>query len=226
MKTILIMSQKGGSSKTTLTSHLAVEAERSGEVPVWIIDTDKQRTLTRWHERREADTPSRGDIHIDNETGYVELNQLTTGLARLAEQGAAYCLIDTPPTITHQTPALIQLADMVVIPVRPSAADLWAVGDTVELVNEASKPFLFVITQAKTQAKITAEAVASLSEHGRVAKSFIGDRVPYASALTSGNTAPEIKPRGPEAEEVAALWREVKTCFVEKLKTARKVVNG
>jgi chromosome partitioning protein len=217
MKTILITSQKGGSGKTMLAAHLAVEAERTGDAPAWIIDTDRQATLTRWHERRQADTPQRGDVRID---------RLMTGLAALSGQGAAYCFIDTAPTISEQTAALIELADMVLIPVRPSPSDLWAVTETVQLVKDAEKPFLFVITQAKQQATITAQAIAALSEHGRVAKSFIADRVAYAAAMTGGNTAPEIAPRGPAAEEVAALWLELKSCFNEKLKTTRKVAHG
>jgi chromosome partitioning protein len=217
MKTILITSQKGGSGKTMLAAHLAVEAERAGDAPAWIIDTDRQATLTRWHERRQADTPQRGDVRLE---------RLMTGLATLSAQGAAYCFIDTAPTISEQTAALIDLADFVLIPVRPSPSDLWAVTETVQLVKDAEKPFLFTITQAKQQATITAQAIAALSEHGRVAKSFIADRVAYAAAMTGGNTAPEIAPRGPAAEEIAALWRELKSCFNEKLKSTKKVAHG
>ena len=62
MKTIIVTSQKGGSGKTTLATHLAVEAERKGDAPAWLIDTDKQGTLSLWHERREAETPQRADL--------------------------------------------------------------------------------------------------------------------------------------------------------------------
>mgnify|MGYP001758153665 FL=1 len=81
------------------------------------------------------------------------------------------------------------------------------------MAKEAERPFLFVITQAKPHASITAQAVAALSQHGRVAQAFIADRVPYAVAMTGGRTAPEIAPRSPAAEEIAALWVEVKSCF-------------
>lgn len=217
MKTILVTSQKGGSGKTMLAAHLSVEAERTGDAPVWIIDTDRQATLTRWHERRKAETPHRGEVRLE---------KLMTGLASLAGQGAACCFIDTAPTISEQTAALIDLADLIVIPVRPSPSDLWAVTETVQLVKEADKPFLFVITQAKQQATITAQAIAALSEHGRVAKSFIADRVGYAAAMTGGNTAPEISPKGPVAEEISALWVELKSCFHENMKSRKKVSNG
>jgi chromosome partitioning protein len=44
-------------------------------------------------------------------------------------------------------------------------------------VLTAGKPFLFVITQAKPQATITAQAVVALSQHGPVSQAFVADRV-------------------------------------------------
>jgi chromosome partitioning protein len=150
-----------------------------------------------------------------------------SGLAALDKNHhAAFCVIDTAPTISDQTASLVTYADLVVIPVRPSPSDLWAVAETVELVQAAGRPFLFVLTQAKPQASITAQAVAALSQHGRVAQAFIADRVAYAAAMTGGNTAPELAAKGPAAEEIAALWKELKTCFHEKMKSERGPVNG
>jgi chromosome partitioning protein len=206
MKTIVITSQKGGSGKTTLCAHLAVEVERVGDGPVWLIDTDKQGTLSIWHERRDNTTPQRAD---------VSFAQLESGLAVLGKRGAAYCLIDTPPTISEQNAAVLKLADLVLIPVRPSPADLWSVAQTVALVRQAGRPFLFVITQAKPNASITAQTVAALSHHGRVATTFITDRVPYAAAMTNGHSASELSARGPAALEITGLWKDVKSCFHE-----------
>ncbi|MBL8473660.1 MAG: ParA family protein [Rhodocyclaceae bacterium] len=217
MKTVVVTSQKGGSGKTTLCAHLAVEVERSGDGPAWLIDTDVQGTLSQWHERREVDTPQRAEMPF---------GRMAQGLANMAARGAAYCFIDTAPTISTQSTSLIDLADLVLIPVRPSPADLWAVSETVALVKNAGKPFLFVITQAKSQASITAQTIAALSEHGRVAQAFIADRVPYAGAMTGGRTAPELAPKSVAAEEIAGLWRDVKSCFNENSKTAKKVMYG
>src|SRR5580704_5290515 len=100
MKTIVIESQKGGSGKTMLAAHLAVEAERSSD-PVWLIDTDRQATLSLWHERRKNDTPQRLD---------APLERMADALKKVAEQGAAYCFIDTAPTISDQNTGLLRLA--------------------------------------------------------------------------------------------------------------------
>lgn len=212
MKTIVITSQKGGSGKTTLTAHLAVAAQAEGAGGAFIVDTDKQGTLTHWHDRREAEDPGRLD---------VPFSRLGTGLDTIAAQGAGFCFIDTAPTISAQSASIIARADLVVIPVRPSPADLWAVGETVELARAAGRPFLFVLTQAKAQAAITAQAVAALSEHGRVARAFIADRVAYASAMTGGRVAQELAPRSPAARELGELWAELKSCFHENKKSKR-----
>lgn len=217
MKTILMTSQKGGSGKTTVTALLSVEADRIGDGPVWLIDADPQATLSQWHTRRDQDTPQRADVPFD---------RISQGLQKLGTMGAAYCFIDTAPTISAQSARLISLADLVLIPIRPSPADLWASAQTVALVKEAQKPFLFVITQAKPQTTITAQTIAALSQHGRVADAFIADRVLYAGAMTGGKTAPEVAPRSAAADEVSRLWHSVKSCFHENNKSSRSVKYG
>ena len=199
---------------------LAAQPDLYYDDPVWLIDTDRQATLSLWHQRRKNDTPQRLD---------APLERMADALKKVAEQGAAYCFIDTAPTISDQNTGLLRLADFVLIPVRPSPSDLWAVSETVALVKDAGKPFLFVVTQAKPQATITAQAVAALSQHGRVAQAFISDRVAYAAAMTGGNTAPELSTKGPAAQEVEALWAEIKACFNESnksVKLSKKVANG
>lgn len=201
MKTIVVTSQKGGSGKTTITAHLAVEIERFDGSTVILVDLDRQGTLSRWHERREKENPGRIDIHFQ---------KLKSGLEKISET-TNYCLIDSAPTISDQTSSLVSLADLVVIPVRPSPADLWSVGETISVVKKAGKAFLFVLNQTKSSASITAQAVASLSQHGRVCESFLGDRVLYASSMTGGLTAQEVSPRGPSATEIQRLWQEIKS---------------
>ena len=112
MQTIVINSQKGGSGKTTLCAHLAVQAERSGDGPVFVIDTDPQGTLSTWHEKREAEAPQRAE---------VALADIAAGLKQLEQHKAAYCFIDTAPTRTDENVELFKLADLVLVPIRPSA---------------------------------------------------------------------------------------------------------
>ena len=65
MQIIVINSQKGGSAKTMLAKHLSVEAERAGDGPVFLIDTDPQGSLTAWHTKREAEAPGRAEVPFE-----------------------------------------------------------------------------------------------------------------------------------------------------------------
>lgn len=214
MKTIVINSQKGGSGKTSLCAHLSVEAERAGDGPVYLIDTDPQGTLSTWHEARQAETPHRVEI---------ALAELAPSLAALEKRGAALCMIDTAPNRGDDNAELFGLADLVLVPVRPSPSDLWAVSATVALLKRGVTPFLFVVNQATLNANITAQAIASLSHHGPVAETIIAARVYYAAAMTSGQTAAELTRKGPSAREIAALWKNIKSCLHASMTTAAKV---
>ena len=214
MQTIVINSQKGGSGKTTLCAHLAVQAERSGDGPAFVIDTDPQGTLSTWHEKREAEVPQRAE---------VALADIAAGLKELEHRKAAYCFIDTAPTRTDENVALFRMADLVLVPIRPSPSDLWAAAATVALLKDAGIPFLFVLTQAKANASITGQAAAALSHHGPVAETFIADRVPYAAAMTDGRTAIELTVKGPAALETAALWKNIKSCLHANMQKDQKV---
>jgi chromosome partitioning protein len=204
MQTIVINSQKGGSGKTSLCAHLSVEAERAGDGPVYLIDTDPQGTLSTWHEGREAEAPHRIE---------VALPDLQAALDTLSQRGAALCVIDTAPNRGDDNAGLFRLADLVLVPVRPSPSDLWAVSATVAVLKQMGTPFLFVVNQATPNANITAQAIASLSHHGPVAETIIVNRVHYAAAMTDGHTAPELAARGPAAQEIRTLWTNIKACL-------------
>jgi chromosome partitioning protein len=218
MQTILINSQKGGSGKTSLCAHLAVEAERAGDGPVYLIDTDPQGTLSAWHEARQAEAPHRVELPladlVPDEGGPEKWPAPSPGLNVLAQQrGASFCFIDTVPSRGDENAKLFRIADLVLVPVRPSPSDLWAVKATVDLLKREGTPFLFVVNQATLNANITAQAIASLSHHGPVAETIISTRVHYAAAMTDGHTAPELASRGPAALEIAALWTNIKACL-------------
>ncbi len=209
MKTIVLASQKGGAGKTTLAAHLAVAAERAGDGPCVLIDTDPQASLAAWWNGRKDETPKFAP---------VALKELAEKLALLAGAGFAYSFIDTPPAITESIRAVVALADFVLIPTRPSPHDLRAVGRTVELATDASRPFAFAVTQAKANSRLTVQAMAALSEHGVVASAIVHDRVDYASSMIDGRTVLEIDPRGRSAAEIVDLWAFVKARMNESTK--------
>ncbi len=198
MKVISLTSQKGGTGKTTLSGHLAVEAEREGFGPVALIDTDPQGSLTQWWNARAADTPA-----------FVQttVSSLSTDLARLRESGIKLVFIDTPPAITWAIIEVIKVADLVVIPVRPSPHDLAASGTTVDMVENVGKPMVFAINAASPRARITGEAAIALSQHGTVAPVTVHHRSEFAASMIDGRTVMELPRATRSAAEIESLWR-------------------
>jgi chromosome partitioning protein len=214
MQVIVINSQKGGSAKTMLAKHLSVEAERAGDGPVFLIDTDPQASLTAWHTKREAEAPARVELPFDG---------LERGLELIRSHGAAYCILDTASGRIDIAKQLFKLADFVIFPVQPSEDDLTAAPVTVQALREAGVPFMFVLTRVKPGTLITAQAAAVLSKHGEVAATFVNDRTGYKSPYPKGQTVTEAEPRGPAAKEIAALWDNIKLCLHGNMQDSRKV---
>jgi chromosome partitioning protein len=160
MPILTIASQNGGAGKTTLAAHLAVEAERTGARPVAVVDTDPQGSLAAWWNTREAPTPLFAS---------VEIARLPDHRRTLACRRVELVVIDTPPALTAMTAAAIAVADLVLIPARPSPHDLRAVGVIVEMAEASSKPYVFVINGATPRTTIAQEAVRALAQHGKVA---------------------------------------------------------
>ena len=204
MRIIALASQKGGSGKTTIAAHLAVQAGRVGQGPAVLVDTDPQESLSEWWRERKDDTPALATVTLD---------KLEANLAELRNYGTAVALIDTPPALTASIERVIAIADLVLIPARPSPHDLRAIGATVEMARRAGKPFLFVINGAAPRANITAEAVAALSEHGRVAPVILYQRTDYAASMIDGRTVMELAPSSRSSVEIAELWKYVHAYF-------------
>src|ERR1700722_1141292 len=143
MYVIAVASQKGGSGKTTLAGHLAVQADRTGFGPVALVDTDPQGSLSEWWNARAAETPSFA------RTTSATLRQ---DVEQLRSLGIKLLVVDTPPAIEATIADVISLSDMVVIPVRPSPHDLRAVGATVDMVEKLGKALVFVVNGATPRA--------------------------------------------------------------------------
>jgi chromosome partitioning protein len=172
----------------------------SGHGPAVLVDTDPQGSLGEWWH-------ARGDDALALET--MKLDDLAGNLAGLRRRGAAVMIIDTPPALTGSIEQVMTIADLIVIPARPSPHDLRAISATIDMTRRAAKPYLFVINGAAPRANITAECAAALSEHGRVAPTILYQRTDYAASMIDGRTVMEATPDGRSAREIAELWKHV-----------------
>ena len=197
MRILALASQKGGSGKTTLSGHLAVQAHRAGAGPVVLIDIDPQGSLADWWNEREAEMPAFAQTTVA---------RLAADLEVLRQQGFKLAIIDTPPAITMAIQSVIQVAELIVIPTRPSPHDLRAVGATVDLCERSGKPLLFVVNGATPKARITHEAAIALSQHGTVAPITVHHRTDFAASMIDGRTVMEVDAKSRSANEVTELW--------------------
>ena len=199
MKTILIAAQKGGSGKTTLARNLSVAATQDS-CSVLCLDLDPQGSLRGWWESRKAEAP----FMLDRDP----LPGLLKASLTAAQERFDLCVIDTPPAASEWLAEALAVANLVLIPVRPSPDDLRAAGATLAAVNRSGMPFAFVLSQTP-RARITEEAARVLAQHGRLAPMNIAQRVAYAETGATGQGVTETKDKK-AAAEIAAVWNYVK----------------
>ncbi len=198
MKTIAVISQKGGSGKSTISVHLAVAAHHQG-FRAAVVDLDPQATARKWGDKREAPEPEVVGDHAER------LSQL---IDAARTNGADVLVIDTAPNADRASLAAARAADLVLIPCRPAAFDLDAIQATADLADIAKKPAWVVLNAAPIRSGIVDEARRGLEAKGRkVAPQVVHARVAFAHGVIDGRTALEIEPDGKAAEEIGALFK-------------------
>src|SRR5262249_7891435 len=197
MKTVAILSQKGGAGKTTIAIHLAVAAEQRG-VRSAVFDLDPQASATSWADRRSNPIPA---------VVAAQPPRLANLLAQAETQAADLVLIDSAPNADNASLAAARVADLILVPCRPSAFDLDAIGTTLNLASIAGKPAWVVLNAVPPHGKLGIEATAALGHGGvQVVPCSLHHLVAYSHAVNDGHTAQEYDPRGRAAAEVSALF--------------------
>ena len=198
MRTIAIVSQKGGSGKSTIAVHLAVCAARNGKGTA-IIDLDPQASAAKWKRRRKTDGP---------EVIIASPAQLAALLKQAAANGADLVIIDTAPHTDSAALAAADHADMVLIPCRPSAVDIDAIADTLDVLKlSKSKSKAHIILNAVPARGSSGDEVADgLAAFAPVALVRLGQRAAYSRAWNDGRSVEEYEPKGKAADEIRALY--------------------
>ena len=205
MRTIAALARKGGTGKTTLSIHLGVMAEQDGRRVIF-FDLDPQRSLSVWWRSRASTTPTLVE---------TDARRLPGLLKSAAADGYDLAVIDTPPAVTFDTAQVAGLADVVLIPLRPSILDIYAVESTATVVKAAGAAALLVLNaclpgQGRGEAAATADARTALASLDLpIAATSLGQRVDYTRALNEGEAVNEFAPDSKAAAEMRRLWDEI-----------------
>lgn len=202
MRTIAFVTQKGGSGKSTLASSLAVAAQEMKE-RVSVVDMDPQGSLMNWLRTRGSD-----DIEVVA-SGAAKLPAV---LAQMKAKGCTLAIIDTPGAEGPASAAAMTVADLNIIPSRPSMFDLWASAKTRAALTAAGSEFVFLLNQcppAQQTARVR-DGVETLEEMGGLISPLVLARVDYQEAARHGLGVTELNPGGAAAEEIRALWVSIR----------------
>lgn len=203
-KVIALLNQKGGAGKTTLSTHLAGAFARQGR-RVTLIDADPQGSALDWAQRRHQNGQARlyGVFGLARDTLHREVPQIASQ--------ADHVVIDGPPRVASLARSALLAADLVLIPVQPSAYDVWATQEMVTLIQEAQvfRPCLraaFVINRRVVGTVIGREARAALADQPfATLRADIAQRIAFADCVAAGKLVWEVAPKGAAAREVATL---------------------
>ncbi len=196
MKTVAIISQKGGAGKTTIALHLATAAAIEGRNTA-IIDLDPQASAANWSDRREAELPVVLSAHA---------SRLTHEIKRVEEMEGELLIIDTAPHSDSAALEAAKAADLILVPCRPAILDIEAISNTLNLVRTTGTPVWVVMNAVAPQgneAVEAAEAIAGLDVG--VCPVQLRQRVAFSRALITGQSAQEFEPGGKAAAEAEQL---------------------
>jgi chromosome partitioning protein len=198
MKTIAILSQKGGAGKTTLAINLAVYASSYNKQSA-IIDLDPQASAANWHDSRDLEEP----VVVSAQPA-----RLQNVIDAAKDAGANLIFIDTAPHSESASLAAARIADFVLIPCRPAILDLRAIGNTVDLVKLAGTKAAVILTCVPPSGTLAQEAAESVSSYGiQLCPLRIGQRAAFVHSITAGQSVNEYEPNGKASEEIKSLYR-------------------
>lgn len=194
MRTVAIASMKGGCGKSTLARHGSVILPRCA-----LLDLDPQGTSRRWIERRRQ----------AGLLGPALVEARADQLAKVTDQlDGEWFIIDTPPSHDDQMAirSAASVADLVLIPVRPTPDDLDVLGATLDLLGGQRAAFVITMANPLTTLFKRTEAALKGVPGVELAPVTVTSRVGYPEAAEDGQAVTEHDPKGIAAEEMRQLW--------------------
>ena len=209
-KIISVANQKGGCGKTTITMQLSGSLSRD-KYKVLVVDADPQGTATRWAANADDSTPFMPHIAGLSAAGIKVHKEIKKYVGSYD-----FILIDCPPSVDSATShSALMVSDIVLIPIIPSPADLWAAVGIQELIervkdiNETLKAII-ISNMCQQNLSLTQDVLEILNNFGTgVSKTNLCLRTAYRQSAVLGQTVYDIKGADKAISEIESLKQEI-----------------
>ena len=205
MKIITLLSQKGGSGKTTLTLCLADYADAKDK-NVLVVDLDPQSSAAGWYQRRKQGI---GETPVVMPAHAIQLPEL---LENARNNDADFVFLDTAPHSTDTAAKAVSVSDLVLIPCRPSMLDVTAIENSISIARYQSKTVTVVINAIHPNAPQQFNEVSNAITESfdvSVLPVFISQRSEFMHAMASGETPVGTAPGSRAYDEIKALFSHI-----------------
>ncbi len=206
---VAVANSKGGVGKSTLATNLAVEGAVAG-LEALLVDTDPQASSAVFAATRDQARPSVRVLQMTQPILHRELPELT--------EPYDLAVIDTGARETRTFRSALAASDSVLVPVTPSAYDIWALEDVFTVIDELSATRALrtwvLLNQVVSHTRVEQEAIEALKEltaeqDATLLDTRIRARVAWRMAASEGLAVTEYQPNGMAAAELRLLWTEL-----------------
>lgn len=184
---------------------------RQGE-NVLLIDADPQTTSSNWASLRQVQDFQA--IAISNENMAYEIAELKFEYDHI--------VIDGPPRAERIARSIIIASDLIVIPIEPSAASIWAAGDTIEQIAQAQRVkeklnSVFLVTRKIANTVLGRDITAMAQDlEIPVLANAVHQRIAFAEALSLGKTIFEWAPNSAAVRDIEKISTEIMEVYAQK----------
>ena len=196
---VSFVSQKGGAGKSTLCTNIAALAASNG-ISVAILDLDQQASSCAWFANREKKDMIVEPIHAP---------LLNNKIKELLAENINLILIDTPPHNSTSAANALDVSDLSILPIRPSAFDMHAIQDTLQLARVKTSKVGVVINAIPANSNSKDSAIEFFNKESIPILGEIGQRMLFQHAVTKGKGVYELEGSSKSTEEIVRLWNNI-----------------
>ena len=222
MPVIVLASSKGGAGKSTCAALLAAGFARMGAAAVTVLDCDPNRSLTRWASRGLPDGVTL--------LGDVRRPELVPAI-RDADGDGRIVIVDLEGIASQIVSRAISQADLVIVPMQPTALDAEIGSEALGLVREEEEalgreiPHAVVLTKTSAAVKSRvqrdlesqlAAAGIDLIEPSLVSRAAFAELFAHGGDLEAMMKDPDMKTGG-RIDRAAANARQFTEAVHERI---------